>query len=71
MTISEGRTFEDVDKGKQMVAVVHQSHDGSKPSRKDQNGADDRSGNYNTEDRYAYLLVYQTHFPFGILSLPC
>ncbi|XP_004955636.1 peptidyl-prolyl cis-trans isomerase CYP63 isoform X1 [Setaria italica] len=51
-TISEeGRTFEDVDKGKQMVTAVHQSHDGSKPSRKDENGADDRSGNYNSEDR--------------------
>ncbi|CAN6209477.1 unnamed protein product [Urochloa humidicola] len=50
--ISEkGRTFEDVDKGKQMVAAVHGLHDGSKPSNKDENGADDRSGNYNSEDR--------------------
>jgi len=52
MTISEhGRTFEDVDKSKHMVTAVHHSHDGSKPSNKDENGADDRSGNYNPEDR--------------------
>ncbi|CAN6197048.1 unnamed protein product [Urochloa humidicola] len=51
-TISEeGRTFEDVDKGKQVVTAVHRPHDGSKPSNKDENGADDRSGNYNSEDR--------------------
>ncbi|CAL5091095.1 unnamed protein product [Urochloa decumbens] len=51
-TISEkGRTFEDVDKGKQMVAAVHRPHDESKLSNKDENGADDRSGNYNSEDR--------------------
>ncbi|CAN6165325.1 unnamed protein product [Urochloa humidicola] len=50
-TIPEkGRTFEDVDKGKQMVTAVHRP-DGSKPSNKDENGADDRSGNYNSEDR--------------------
>ncbi|KAG2632038.1 hypothetical protein PVAP13_2NG058200 [Panicum virgatum] len=52
MTISgHGRTFEDVDKSKHMVTAVHHSHDGSKPSNKDENGADDRSGNYNPEDR--------------------
>ncbi|PVH63529.1 hypothetical protein PAHAL_2G048500 [Panicum hallii] len=52
MTISEqGRTFEDVDKGKHMVTAVHHSHDGSKPSNKDENGADDKSANYNPEDR--------------------
>ena len=47
MTISEqGRIFEDVDKGKHMVTAVHHSHD----------GADDRSGNYNPEDRYTYFM---------------
>ena len=57
MTISEhGRTFEDVDKSKHMVTAVHHSHDGSKPSNKDENGADDRSGNYNPEDRYTYSM---------------
>lgn len=59
MTNSEQeRTFQDVDKGKQAIATVNrsQSHDGSKPSNKDDNGADDRSGNYNSEDRYAYLM---------------
>ncbi|CAL5066818.1 unnamed protein product [Urochloa decumbens] len=51
-TISEkGRTFEAVDKGKEMVAAGHRPHDGSKLSNKDDNGADDRSGNYNSEDR--------------------
>ncbi|XP_062189600.1 peptidyl-prolyl cis-trans isomerase CYP63-like [Phragmites australis] len=47
----QGRTFEDVDKGKQMVTTGNRSHDGSKPSSKDENGADDRSGNQNSEDR--------------------
>ena len=59
MTNSEqGRSFQDVDKGKQTVTTVNrsQSHDGSKPSNKDDNGADDRYGNCNSEDRYAYFM---------------
>uniref|UniRef100_A0A804Q621 peptidylprolyl isomerase n=1 Tax=Zea mays TaxID=4577 RepID=A0A804Q621_MAIZE len=54
MTNSEqGRTFPDVDKVKQTVTTINrsQSHDGSKPSNKDDNGADDRSGNYSSKDR--------------------
>ncbi|KAL6647946.1 hypothetical protein ACP70R_015383 [Stipagrostis hirtigluma subsp. patula] len=47
----QGRTFEDVDKGKQTVTTGNQSHDGSKPPKKDENGDDDRSGNQNSEDR--------------------
>ncbi|KAF8732128.1 hypothetical protein HU200_016093 [Digitaria exilis] len=47
----QGRTTEDADRGKQMVTAVHISHDGNKPSNKDENGADGRSGNYNSEDR--------------------
>ena len=53
MTNSEqGRSFQDVDKGKQTVTTVNrsQSPDGSKPSNKDDNRADDRYGNYNAED---------------------
>lgn len=59
MTNSEqGKTFEGVEKGKQTVTTVNrsQSHDGSKPSNKDDNEADDRSGNYNSEDRYTYFM---------------
>ena len=59
MTNSEqGRSFQDVDKGKQTVTTVNrsQSPDGSKPSNKDDNRADDRYGNYNSEDRYAYFM---------------
>jgi peptidyl-prolyl isomerase G (cyclophilin G) len=59
MTNSEqGRTFPDVDKVKQTVTTINrsQSHDGSKPSNKDDNGADDRSGNYSSKDRCAYFM---------------
>ena len=59
MTNSEqGRSFQDADKGKQTVTTVNrsQSPDGSKPSNKDDNRADDRYGNYNSEDRYAYFM---------------
>ncbi|KAG0541852.1 hypothetical protein BDA96_02G052900 [Sorghum bicolor] len=54
MTNSEqGRSFQDADKGKQTVTTVNrsQSPNGSKPSIKDDNRADDRYGNYNSEDR--------------------
>jgi peptidyl-prolyl isomerase G (cyclophilin G) len=57
MTISEqGRTFQEADKDEQTVTTINrsQSHDGSKPSNKDGNRADERSGNYNSEDRYVY-----------------
>lgn len=47
----QGRTFEDIDKDKQTVSTANRSHDGIKPSDKDENGIDDRSGNYNSEDR--------------------
>ena len=53
MTNSEqGRSFQDVDKGKQTVTTVNrsQSPDKSKPSNKHDNRADDRYGNYNSED---------------------
>ncbi|KAK1681981.1 hypothetical protein QYE76_042829 [Lolium multiflorum] len=40
----KGKTLEDADKGKEMVA-------GSKPLRKDENGANARVGNQNSEDR--------------------
>ncbi|XP_062187154.1 peptidyl-prolyl cis-trans isomerase CYP63-like isoform X2 [Phragmites australis] len=46
----QGRTF-DVEKGKQTIGTDNRSHDGSKPSSKDENGADDRSGIQNLEDR--------------------
>ncbi|KAL6880648.1 hypothetical protein ACP4OV_012213 [Aristida adscensionis] len=49
--LEQSRTFEDVDKGKQTVTVDNRSHDGSKSSNKDGNGADGRSGNQNSEDR--------------------
>jgi len=61
MTNSEqGRSFQDVDKGKQTVTTVNrsQSPDGSKPSNKDDNRADDRYGNYNSEDGYAYFMFW-------------
>jgi peptidyl-prolyl isomerase G (cyclophilin G) len=40
----KGKTLEDADKGKEMAA-------GSKPLHKDENGANVRVGNQNSEDR--------------------
>jgi peptidyl-prolyl isomerase G (cyclophilin G) len=40
----KGKTLEDADKGKEMAA-------GSKPLHKDENGANARVGNQNSEDR--------------------
>lgn len=64
MTNSEqARSFQDVDKGKQTVTAVNrsQSPNGSKPSNKDDKGADERYGNYNSEDRYAYFISCFDH----------
>ncbi|KAJ1287995.1 hypothetical protein BS78_02G054300 [Paspalum vaginatum] len=47
----QGRTFEDVDRDQQAVTTVYRSHDGSKATNKDEDGTDDRSRNYNSEDR--------------------
>ncbi|KQK20597.1 peptidyl-prolyl cis-trans isomerase CYP63 isoform X1 [Brachypodium distachyon] len=49
--MEKGKTLEDADKGKQTVPMDNMSREGNKPSKNDENGAADRSGNQNSEDR--------------------